>query len=221
MPQNYTSPSTSQSNQTNLIANAPIASTSTTLTQNNTLQLPTQNSLDVDVDASTNTQNASTSEDDYTDNELTQTNETTDETNDEDCKDVVPEQNAEDSSAIDAVFNSQSDGNSSSASSDSHPQIPTTLNLAPNQIAFYDRSVLKIKTTYDDDCEFVHTYGTPFKPKILAFETKLNDIISENIPFKNNVRIKLNIDQQYFQFYLSLLLIFSLVYRTTITAEHI
>lgn len=192
MPQNDTSSSTSQSNPINSIANAPIASTNTTLTQNNTLRLPTQNHLDINVGASTSTQNASTSEDDYIDDELTQTNETTDEIIDEDCKDIVPEQNAEDSSAIDAVFNNLSDGNSSSASSDNHPQIPA-IHLAPNQKAFYDGRVLKIQTTYDDDCEIIYTYGTPFQPKVLAFETKLNDIISENIPFKKNVRIKSNI----------------------------
>lgn len=38
-----------------------------------------------------------------------------------------------------------------------------------------------------DDCEMIVPFGVNFKPKVDQYQTKMNDPISENIPFKENV----------------------------------
>lgn len=55
-----------------------------------------------------------------------------------------------------------------------------------NESMFLENGVMKIKKVVDDDCEMVYTYGTKITPYV-GFEVKLNDPVSMNIPFKENV----------------------------------
>lgn len=65
-----------------------------------------------------------------------------------------------------------------------------TSELNDNESIFLENGVMKIKKVVDDDCEMVYTYGTKIVPYV-GFEVKLNDPVSMNIPFNENVSIRL------------------------------
>lgn len=111
-------------------------------------------------------------------------------------KNIMPnvEMGEEESFAIESVFSGDyddensndsmnTDGNASDSDNTDEPQ----LNLAPGEKAFWDDGVLKVKKKYDRDCEITYTYGEKVAPKTPMFEVKLKDLISMNIPFKENV----------------------------------
>lgn len=58
--------------------------------------------------------------------------------------------------------------------------------LASNETSFFENGMIKIKTVVSDDCEMVYTYGAKITP-YTGFDLKVNDPISMNIPFKENV----------------------------------
>lgn len=80
-----------------------------------------------------------------------------------------------DSEAIDNVFN-ESKCLSLSDSTNIEEEQP-----------FFDEGVLKMKKIYDSDCEMIYPVGVKLVPKDNLYEIKKNDILSDNIPFKQNV----------------------------------
>ncbi|XP_055300552.1 uncharacterized protein LOC129567536 [Sitodiplosis mosellana] len=106
-------------------------------------------------------------------------------------KSIMPnvEMGEEESFAIDSVFDDDySDDNLSTNSSDSEnmdQELPN-VNLSRGETVFWDGGILKVKKKYGRDCEITYTYGERLAPKVPVFETKMNDLISMNIPFKEN-----------------------------------
>lgn len=114
------------------------------------------------------------------------------------AKNIMPniEMGEEESFAIESVFNGDYDDENESMNMDSNASdsedtdLPASqVNLAPGESAFWDNGVLKVKRMYDRDCEITYTYGEKVAPKVPEFEVKLNDPISLNIPFKENVSL--------------------------------
>lgn len=108
--------------------------------------------------------------------------------NSNEVKNIMPdiEMGEEESFAIESVFDSASDDGNSSDSENTDQQAPE-VNLALGETAFWDGCVLKVRKKFDRDCEITYTFGEKFVPKVLVFEIKVNDLISMNIPFKENV----------------------------------
>lgn len=108
--------------------------------------------------------------------------------NSSEVKNIMPdvELGEEESFAIESVFDSAHDDANSSDSENTAQQTPE-VNLAPGETTFYDGCVLKVKKKYGRDCEITYTYGEKLAPKVPVFEIKVNDPISMNIPFKENV----------------------------------
>lgn len=110
-------------------------------------------------------------------------------------KDIMPnvEMGEEEFLAIENVFNDNCDDGSLSDAIDENSihsentvqQVPQ-IHLSPGERAFLDGGILKVTKKYPG-CEITYTYGEKFAPKVPMFEVKLNDIISMNIPFKENV----------------------------------
>lgn len=57
------------------------------------------------------------------------------------------------------------------------------------QTTFEEEGVLKIKRVYGDDCEMIYEHGVKLMPKDPLYCVKLNDPISMNIPYKENVSL--------------------------------
>lgn len=85
----------------------------------------------------------------------------------------------EEVTAIEDVFDDCDDSASN--------QHTTEVNLSSDETAFWADGVLKVKKKCNEDLEMTYNYGEKFVPKIPAFEVKINDLISMNIPFKENV----------------------------------
>lgn len=62
----------------------------------------------------------------------------------------------------------------------------STPELNDNESMFLENGVMKIKKVVDDDYEMVYIYGIKITPYV-GFEVKLNDSVSMNIPFNENV----------------------------------
>lgn len=105
----------------------------------------------------------------------------------------------EEFSAIESVFGHDYDNDNANDSPSAHSSTPGTpepgnagqmvpdVILGPDETAFWNGGVLKVTKKYDGDCEITYTYGEKITPKRPAFEIKVNDSISMNIPFKENV----------------------------------
>lgn len=187
-PTQSDTPPPTQSTQTNFNANALITLTNSHNTATNVVE---------------NFENESAENDEFVIDGTQTENETVDESADQEEKTIMPnvELGLADSNVIEAVFDSDDYNNDVSSSSNINRHTLESLQLPAGETAFYDDDgILKIKKVHSNDCESVHIYGKELKPKIPAFEVKVNDIISENIPFKENVRIKLNVDKRYFLF---------------------
>lgn len=102
-----------------------------------------------------------------------------------DVKRTMPivELGEEESAAIQAVLDGDSDTSGSIDMDQDTPEIV----LAPDETAFWDDGVLKVKKKYSEECEITYTYGSKFTPKNPVFEVKMNDPLSMNIPFIKNV----------------------------------
>lgn len=57
------------------------------------------------------------------------------------------------------------------------------------ETTFEERGVLKIKRVYSEDCEMIYPHGVKLMPKDPLYSVKLNDPISMNIPYKENVSL--------------------------------
>lgn len=91
------------------------------------------------------------------------------------------------SNAIDAVFGDELTGeNDLNGSIDISHHLPE-ISLSPGESVIRENGVLKVTKKYDEDCEITYIYGVKLTPKIPLFEIKVNDPISMNIPFKENV----------------------------------
>lgn len=112
---------------------------------------------------------------------------------DQEAKNIMPdvELGSEESHAIESVF-SDDDNDDASSSMNINPR---PIILSAGETSFYENGVLKIKKIYgdEDDCEIVYVYGEQLKPRVPTFQIKINDIISKNIPFKENVSLHYNI----------------------------
>lgn len=96
-------------------------------------------------------------------------------------KPIMPnvEMEVEEIAAIEAVFDDCDDSTSNSHLAE--------VNLSPDESMFWDDGVLMVKKKYSTDCEMTYTYGKKLVPKVPLFEIKINDPISMNTPFKENV----------------------------------
>lgn len=183
-----------QTNRFELNAVDPNATRSSSLlpTQNDIPSGSNHNDLDIDLNADVNSRvattsshNASAYQNVFEEIDEFQSDQSEQSSNQE-VKNVMPEVHIppEDSDAIDAMFDS--DSNSDGGGYDANSDIQTGA-VASNETTFYEDGVLKVRTKYDEDCEYVIVYGTNPQPKIPEYQVKLNDIISGNIPFKENV----------------------------------
>lgn len=173
------SPTHSQANSNANLMITPISSQSLSPVQNQTTaNSHTYENVEIDEFPGDDTQNE--------DGQI-------DESIDREGKSIMPNVVLEeqDLRAINAICDSGDDDASYadfSQNTNRHSLAIDTPPLAPGEIAFYDNDgVLKIKKKYSDDCEVIHEYGMTIKPKIPVFEIKVNDLISGNIPFKENV----------------------------------
>lgn len=64
--------------------------------------------------------------------------------------------------------------------------------LAQNEKAKLNEcNQIEVTRTLSSDCEFSYIWGESLMPKQSVYEVKLNDIISDNIPFRQDVSIYL------------------------------
>lgn len=93
--------------------------------------------------------------------------------------------NDTDSLAVDDIF-----GDEDEQASEGNALNNTTshISLNTNEETFIENGVLKVTRTFEDDLEMTYTYGQdtiPMPPQ--RFVMKMNDIISKNYPFDQNV----------------------------------
>lgn len=94
-----------------------------------------------------------------------------------------------DDDSEDSLIDSTTTEESSSGLENIDQPIPN-ITLGPGETAFWHDGILKVKKTYEKDCEIIYTYGEKLAPKVPVFEIKMNDVISMNIPFKEDVSIR-------------------------------
>lgn len=61
--------------------------------------------------------------------------------------------------------------------------------LYSTETTFQEEGVLKVKIVYGEDCEMICPHGVKLMPKNPLYHVKLNDPISMNIPYKENVSL--------------------------------
>lgn len=66
--------------------------------------------------------------------------------------------------------------------------VASNIVLGDNETAiFVEDGRIEIKCVIDEECELKYILGEPLIPKTPGYTVKLNDPISENFPFKENV----------------------------------
>lgn len=129
-----------------------------------------------------------------------------------DGKNVFPpvELNDIDSAAMDNLFNNSIDDDlvdTVAAENSGRTDINQLhdLNLASNErAALNEKGQIEITRVSDDDCAITYIHGETLVPKNPLFEVKVNDLLTGNIPFKENVREKNYAQSFQFNQYISL-----------------
>lgn len=95
-----------------------------------------------------------------------------------------------DSSAVASFFNYEhmddEEQNTIATTNNEEKNTDASTTVATNETIFSEDGVLKIKKIIDDDCEMIFEFGANIKPHV-GFDVKVNDPVSMNIPFKENV----------------------------------
>lgn len=71
----------------------------------------------------------------------------------------------------------------------------------------------RVTTSYGDDFEISYEFGTAaFKPQPTGYQIKLNDILSGNVPFKENVSFMILFIYLFHEFKNSILICFNFIF---------
>lgn len=109
----------------------------------------------------------------------------------------------------DDIFNESSSSDqlnekSSQSACDTHGQTNEIINTSPG-------GTKRVTKVYGNDCEMSYEFGTDaFKPQPPGYQVKLNDLLSDNIPFKENVRLFNSFECIKNSFFMSVFAIFDL-----------
>lgn len=97
------------------------------------------------------------------------------------------EMDADDENAINDLFGGQ-ENDSVEADEDNAPvDLIANISLEHNEKAEANNGKIIVTKTLDDSLEMVYTYGEQPRPLAPLYNVKINDVISANFPFKENV----------------------------------